>query len=107
MLQAACSKDAHGSRDSGGGFHFAGRPPPHPSPSSFRLKSRKYLSMNEPPNVVSWLLTLFGLVLSVLGTVIILRWPTYATPIVQDKNTKKWVRLFAWTSDEGYSIGRW
>jgi len=63
--------------------------------------------MNEPPNVVSWLLTLFGLVLSVLGTVIILRWPTYATPIVQDKNTKKWVRLFAWTSDGGDSIGRW
>jgi len=56
---------------------------------------------------LSWLLTLFGLVLSVLGTVIILRWPTYATPIVQDKNTKKWVRLFAWTSEAGDSIGRW
>jgi hypothetical protein len=48
---------------------------------------------------LSWLLTLLGLVLSVLGTVIILRWPTYVTPIVQDKN-KKWVRLGAWTSGE-------
>ena len=48
---------------------------------------------------LSWLLTLLGLVLSVLGTVIILRWPTYLTPIVQDKN-KKWVRLGAWTSGE-------
>jgi hypothetical protein len=49
---------------------------------------------------LSWLLTFLGLVLSVLGTVIILRWPTYVTPIVQDKRTKKWVRLFAWTSGE-------
>jgi hypothetical protein len=56
---------------------------------------------------LSWLLTLFGLVLSVLGTVIILRWPMYISPIVQDKDTKKWVRLFAWTSDGGDSIGRW
>jgi hypothetical protein len=48
---------------------------------------------------LSWLLTLLGLVLSALGTVIILRWPTYVTPIVQDKN-KKWVRLGAWTSGE-------
>jgi hypothetical protein len=48
----------------------------------------------------SWLLTLFGLVLSVLGTVIILRWPTYVTPIMQDKRTKKWVRLGAWTHGE-------
>jgi hypothetical protein len=55
---------------------------------------------------LSWLLTLLGLVLSVLGTVIILRWPTYVTPIVQDKNTKKWVRLFAWTPDGGSPIGR-
>jgi len=55
---------------------------------------------------LSWLLTLLGLGLSVLGTVIILRWPTYVTPIVQDKN-KKWVRLFAWTSEAGDSIGRW
>ena len=52
---------------------------------------------------LSWLLTLLGLVLSVLGTVIILRWPTYVTPIVQDKN-KKWVRLFAWTSDAERSV---
>jgi hypothetical protein len=49
---------------------------------------------------LSWLLTFLGLVLSVLGTVIILRWPTYVTPIVRDKNTKKWVRVFAWTSGE-------
>jgi len=56
---------------------------------------------------LSWLLTLLGLVLSALGTVIILRWPTYVTPIVQDKNTKKWVRLFAWTPDGGNPIGRW
>jgi hypothetical protein len=56
---------------------------------------------------LSWLLTLLGLVLSALGTVIILRWPTYVTPIVQDKNTKKWVRLFAWTSDGGSPVGRW
>jgi hypothetical protein len=49
---------------------------------------------------LSWLLTFLGLVLSALGTVIILRWPTYVTPILQDKNTKKWVRLGAWTSGE-------
>jgi hypothetical protein len=55
---------------------------------------------------LSWLLTLLGLGLSALGTVIILRRPTYVTPIVQDKNTKKWVRLFAWTSDGGNPIGR-
>jgi hypothetical protein len=55
---------------------------------------------------LSWLLTLFGLALSAFGTVIILRWPMYITPIVQDKDTKKWVRLFAWTSEGGDSIGR-
>ena len=55
---------------------------------------------------LSWLLTLFGLVLSVLGTVIILRWPTYVTPIVQDKN-KNWVRLVALTEGIGEPIRRW
>jgi hypothetical protein len=55
----------------------------------------------------SWLLALLGLVLSALGTVIILRWPTYVTPILQDKNTKKWVRVFTFTSGAGEPIGRW
>jgi len=55
---------------------------------------------------LSWLLTFLGLVLGVLGTVIILRWPTYVTPIVQDKN-KKWVRLFAFISGAGEPVGRW
>ena len=62
--------------------------------------------MNEPLNVVL-LLTLLGLVLSALGTVIILRWPTYVTPILQDKNTKKWVRVFTFMSGAGEPIGRW
>jgi hypothetical protein len=53
---------------------------------------------------LSWLQTFLGLVLSVLGTVIILRWPTFVTPIVQDKN-KRWVRLVAFTS--GNPVGRW
>jgi hypothetical protein len=53
---------------------------------------------------LSWLLTLFGLILSALGTVIILRWPTFVTPIVQDKN-KRWVRLVAFTS--GNPVSRW
>src|ERR1700724_3855920 len=50
---------------------------------------------------LSWSLTFLGLILSVLGTVIILRWPTYVTPIVQDKNKKKWVRVFTFTSGAG------
>jgi hypothetical protein len=54
----------------------------------------------------SWLLTLFGLVFSALGTAIILRWPTYVTPIVRDKN-KKWTRLVAFTSGAGEPVGRW
>jgi hypothetical protein len=56
---------------------------------------------------LSWLLTFLGLVLSVLGTVIILRWPTYVTPIVQDKHTKKWVRALTFTSGAGEPVGRW
>lgn len=51
--------------------------------------------------LVAWLLTLFGLVLSALGTIIILRWPTYVTPIVKDKNTEKWVRPIIWTTGAG------